>query len=47
MTLEELIEHLKQIKRLGFIQSRRFHDGGVGNTLEDLLNLKENKKSNW
>lgn len=45
MVLEELIRKLKEIKNLGFISSRRFHDGGVGNTLEDLLELKENNLS--
>lgn len=42
MTLEELVEKLKKVKEIGFIQTVRAHDGGVGNTLEFLLGIKEN-----
>jgi len=40
----EFIEHLRKIKEMGWIPSRRSLDnvGAVGNTLEDLLNIKEN-----
>jgi hypothetical protein len=40
---ESLIEALKKIKKLGWIKTRRpGNDGGVGNTLEDLLDIPEN-----
>lgn len=42
MTIEELIKRLEKIKKLGFIKTVRAHDGGVGNTLEFLLEIKEN-----
>lgn len=39
----ELIERLKEIVSMGWIPSRRHgNDGGVGNTLEDLLGIEEN-----
>ena len=38
-----LIEKLKEIRSLGWIESRRHGNvGGVGNTLEDLLEIPEN-----
>ena len=42
MTTEKLIKKLKEIKKLGFVKTVRAHDGGVGNTLEFLLGIKEN-----
>lgn len=40
---EDLIEALKKIKMLGWIKTKRpGNDGGVGNTLEDLLDIPEN-----
>lgn len=42
MDIKELIEKLKEIEKIGFIKTVRPHDGGVGNTLESLLNIKEN-----
>lgn len=42
MTLKQLIKKLLQIKVLGFIKTTRAHQGGVGNTLEFLLGVKEN-----
>jgi hypothetical protein len=40
---ESLIEALKEIKKLGWIKTQRpGNDGGVGNTLEDLLEIPEN-----
>ena len=40
---EELIDRLQEIKRMGWIQNRRQgNDGGIGNTLEDLLGIEEN-----
>ncbi|MDP2364833.1 MAG: MvaI/BcnI family restriction endonuclease, partial [Ignavibacteria bacterium] len=40
---EQLIEELKKIKDSGWIKNARFGNvGGVGNTLEDLLGIKEN-----
>jgi hypothetical protein len=42
-TKESLIERLKEIRAMGWIQSRRHGNvGGVGNTLEDLLGIEEN-----
>ena len=38
-----LIEELKSIRDLGWISNRRHgNDGGIGNTLEDLLGIDEN-----
>lgn len=42
-TKEELIDELRKIKKLGWIQNaRRGNVGGIGNTLEDLLGIEEN-----
>jgi len=42
-TKESLIERLIEISKLGWIPNLRpGNDGGVGNTLEDLLEIKEN-----
>ena len=42
-TKEEFIDKLKAIKSQGWIKTRRpGNDGAVGNTLEDLLGIKEN-----
>ena len=42
-TKESLIESLRDIKARGWIESTRHgNDGGVGNTLEDLLGIEEN-----
>jgi MvaI/BcnI restriction endonuclease family len=42
-TKEHLIERLKEIASAGWIASaRRGNQGGIGNTLEDLLGIKEN-----
>ncbi|SFM26624.1 MvaI/BcnI restriction endonuclease family protein [Nitrosomonas nitrosa] len=42
-TKDSLIETLKQIRALGWIENRRHgNDGGIGNTLEDLLGIDEN-----
>ncbi len=42
-TKEELIEKLQEIKKSGWIENRRHgNQGGVGNTLEDLLGIEEN-----
>lgn len=38
-----LIDRLKEIAKMGFIPNNRFgNSGGIGNTLEDLLGIKEN-----
>lgn len=42
--LNELISKLKIIKEMGFVQTHRPHDTGIGKTLEDLLEIPEN---NW
>ena len=43
ITKEELVEKFKEIESMGWIQNNREgNDGGVGNTLEDLLGIPEN-----
>lgn len=42
MDIKELIKKLREIEKMGFIKTVRPHDGGVGNTLESLLGIKEN-----
>jgi len=42
-TKDSLIEKLKQIAKMGWIPNARHkNQGGVGNTLEDLLGIEEN-----
>ncbi len=42
-TKDSLIAELIKIREKGWVQTRRKNnDGGVGNTLEDLLGIKEN-----
>ena len=42
-TKESLISELRRIRNLGWVQTqRKGNDGGVGNTLEDLLGIEEN-----
>lgn len=38
----KLVEKLKKIKDMGFVETHRAHDTGIGKTLEDLLEIKEN-----
>lgn len=42
ITLQKLKKQLEKIKKLGFVKTRRVHDTGIGKTLEDLLEIKEN-----
>ena len=42
MTLEQLKKKLKNIKSLGFVKTHRQGDTGIGKTLEDLLEIREN-----
>lgn len=42
MTLKELVKRLTLIKKMGYVKTVRAHHGGVGNTLEALLGIKEN-----
>ena len=42
MTLPALKKKLKAIKELGFVKTHRIGDTGIGKTLEDLLQIKEN-----
>lgn len=42
MNLATLKKELQRIKNLGFIPTHRSGDTGIGKTLEDLLNIKEN-----
>ena len=42
-TKEKLIERLKEIAKSGWIENKRHsNQGGIGNTLEDLLGIEEN-----
>ena len=42
-TKEELIAKFKEIEKTGWIENRRHgNQGGIGNTLEDLLGIEEN-----
>ncbi|MBI5227174.1 MvaI/BcnI restriction endonuclease family protein [Candidatus Micrarchaeota archaeon] len=42
-TKETLIEKLKEIAAMGFVPNARYGNaGGIGNTIEDLLGIKEN-----
>lgn len=42
-TKESLIEKLREIRNLGWVENARpGNSGGIGNTLEDLLGIKEN-----
>jgi len=42
-TKEKLIEKLKKIAEAGWIENKRFgNQGGIGNTLEELLGIEEN-----
>jgi len=42
MNLSTLKKELRRIKKLGFVPTHRTGDMGIGKTLEDLLNIKEN-----
>jgi len=42
ITLRQLKEQLEKIKAMGFVKTHRAHDTGIGKTLEDLLDIKEN-----
>ena len=42
--LEEFKIEFRKLKEMGFIDSNRFHDTGIGKTAEDLLGVIENNK---
>lgn len=42
MDLKKLKQRLEQIKKQGFIKTHRVGDTGIGKTLEDLLQIREN-----
>lgn len=42
MNLNTLKKELQRVKKLGFVPTHRIGDTGIGKTLEDLLNIKEN-----
>lgn len=42
MKLKKLKKELKEIEKIGFIETHRIGDTGIGKTLEDLLGIKEN-----
>jgi len=41
-TFKELVERLKEIKKIGYVRTHRAGPTGIGKTLEDLLGIKEN-----
>ena len=43
--LEEFKEEFRKIKQLGFVDSKRLHDTGIGKTFEDFIGVIENNKS--
>ena len=43
--LEEFEQKFKKLEGMGFIDSRRLHDTGIGKTAEDLLGIIENNKT--
>lgn len=43
--LEEFRKEFVKVKNMGFIDSKRFHDTGIGKTSEDLLGVIENNKA--
>lgn len=45
INLNQLKKKLKEIKNRGFVKSLRWHDTGIGHTLEQLLGLSENNIS--
>jgi hypothetical protein len=42
MNLQTLQKKLKEIEAMGFVETHRLSDTGIGKTLEDLLGIKEN-----
>jgi hypothetical protein len=42
MNYNEFIDRINQIKDMGFVESNRLGDTGIGKTLEDLLGISEN-----
>lgn len=42
ITLKKLKQQLEEIKNKGFVKTHRLNDTGIGKTLEDLLEIKEN-----
>jgi hypothetical protein len=42
LNYNEFVERIKQIKEMGFVESNRSGDTGIGKTLEDLLGISEN-----
>ncbi len=41
-TFEEFVERLREIKQMGYIETHRSGNTGIGKTLEDLLEIEEN-----
>ena len=42
-TITQIKKALKDLSEKGWIKSNRLHNTGIGKTLEDLLDIKENK----
>lgn len=43
ITYRKLVARLKEIKKMGYIKTNRAGNTGIGKTLEDLLEITENK----
>ncbi|MDD5041655.1 MAG: MvaI/BcnI family restriction endonuclease [Candidatus Peribacteraceae bacterium] len=41
-TLPQISKALKELSKKRWVRSKRYHDTGIGKTLEDLLGIKEN-----
>lgn len=41
MNLQTLQKKLKEIEAMGFVETHRLSDTGIGKTLEDLLGIKK------
>mgnify|MGYP003835994039 FL=1 len=41
-SFEEFVERLREIKAMGYVETHRNADTGIGKTLEDLLGIEEN-----
>lgn len=42
--LQKFKEDFEEIRKMGFVESHRSHNTGIGKTFEDLVNIKENNK---
>ena len=40
--LKQFKEDFEEVREMGFVESHRPHNTGIGKTFEDLVNVKEN-----